>query len=70
MHVPTQAADIAASKNPNGKTSRVYINAEQKFEGISPAVWQMRTVCALAATRKLMAKIDDAIETHGGWPLK
>lgn len=28
-----------------------------------------RAVCALAETSKLMAEIDVAIETHGGWPL-
>ena len=29
-----------------------------------------RIVFALAETRNLMAQIDQAIETHGGWPLK
>jgi hypothetical protein len=29
-----------------------------------------RIVFALAETRKRMAQIDQAIESHGGWPLK
>ena len=29
-----------------------------------------RIIYALAETRKLMAQIDEAIECHGGWPLK
>lgn len=29
-----------------------------------------RAVCALVETSRLMAEIDEAIETHGGWPLK
>jgi len=29
-----------------------------------------RVVAALSETRRLMANIDAAIETHGGWPLQ
>jgi hypothetical protein len=38
--VPPQAAAIAAL--PAGKMGRVYINAKQYFEGITPKVWEFR----------------------------
>jgi hypothetical protein len=40
VYVPPRASPIAAL--PAGKMGRVYINAKQYFEGITPNVWQFR----------------------------
>ena len=77
---------------------RVFINAAQYFEGVTPETWEFtiggyrpaekwlkdrknrelsyddivhyRRICgALAETPRVMARIDAAIESHGGWPL-
>jgi hypothetical protein len=37
-----QVVYAAPNKETKNRNGRVYINAEQYFEGISPAVWQMR----------------------------
>jgi hypothetical protein len=45
VYVPPQAAVIAAPEKtalPAGKMGRVYINAKQYFEGITPKVWEFR----------------------------
>ena len=84
---------------PNGAApGRVWINADQYFEGVAPETWAFaiggyrpaekwlkdrkgralsfddiahyRHICAaLAATPRIMARIDRAIDAHGGWPL-
>ncbi len=77
---------------------RVWINADQYFEGVSPEAWNFavgsyrparkwlqdrkgralsfddiahyRRLCAaLAETPRIMARIDRAIDAHGGWPI-
>ncbi len=81
-----------------GEPGRVWINADQYFEGVSPEAWNFavggyrpaqkwlqdrkgralsfddiahyRRLCAaLAETPRVMARIDRAIEAHGGWPI-
>jgi hypothetical protein len=45
VYVPPQAAMIAGEEKatlPSGKMGRVYINAKQFFEGITPKVWAFR----------------------------
>jgi hypothetical protein len=54
-----------ANAAPGGKLAPVAVDelerARQLLLGLNPR---------LAETRKLMAQIDQAIESHGGWPLK
>ena len=81
-----------------GEPGRVWINADQYFEGVPPEAWNFaiggyrpaqrwlqdrrgralsfddiahyRRLCAaLAETPRIMARIDRAIEAHGGWPI-
>ena len=81
-----------------GSEGRVFINANQYFEGVTPETWEFniggyrpaakwlkdrqrrvlsyedithyRRICAVIAEMPpLMARIDSAIEQHGGWPL-
>jgi len=45
VYVPPQAAGIAPPERPGltaGKMGRVYINAKQYFEGVTPKVWEFR----------------------------
>ncbi|MGH7940129.1 MAG: type ISP restriction/modification enzyme [Limisphaerales bacterium] len=45
LYVPPKACRIGAPEKrslPGGKMGRVYINAKQYFEGVTPAVWQFR----------------------------
>ena len=82
----------------DGTSGRVFINASQYFDGVTPETWEFtiggyrpaekwlkdrrrrtlgyedvvhyRRICAaLAETPRLMARVDDAIESHGGWPI-
>ena len=82
----------------DGTPGRVFINADQYFDGVTQETWDMsiagyrpaekwlkdrrrrtltyedithyRRICAaLSETPRLMARIDEKIESHGGWPL-
>ncbi len=82
----------------DGTPGRVFINASQYFEGVTPETWEFtiggyrpaekwlkdrrrrtlayedivhyRRICAaLAETPGIMARVDETIESHGGWPI-
>ncbi len=82
-----------------GAPGRVWINADQCFEGVALEVWDFhvggyqvaqkwlkdrkgrtlthddlnhyrQTIAALSETIRLMAEVEEAIETTGGWPLQ
>ncbi|PZS05633.1 MAG: DNA methyltransferase, partial [Candidatus Chloroheliales bacterium] len=81
------------------ESGKVWINKQQHFAGVTPAVWEFQIggyqvaekwlkdrkgrklvyediehyrqiIAALGETMRLMAEVDEAIEQHGGWPIK
>lgn len=81
------------------ESGKVWINKQQHFAGVTPAVWEFQIggyqvaekwlkdrkgrkldyddiehyrqiIAALGETMRLMAEVDEAVEQHGGWPIK